>query len=173
MTWLKAHWKPLAAILALVLWTAWYTRPVGIYTVVPGIREADSMDFTLRELGENGADYPMKTLSQGDPEWNTALEAVEALRFRRPPWNPVLQFVPKHTITGRVTHEGDHHILFSMYKVGGGHMQMQFFIDEWMYFSSPLSSRNLTLWVKDSKQTGDALAEALRPLLDESESCFT
>ena len=90
-----------------------------------------------------------------------------------PPWNPVLQFVPKHTITGRVTHEGDHHILFSMYKVGGGHMQMQFFIDEWMYFSSPLSSRNLTLWVKDSKQTGDALAETLRPLLDESESCFT
>ena len=32
MNWIKAHWKPLAVILALLLWAAWYSRPVDIYT---------------------------------------------------------------------------------------------------------------------------------------------
>lgn len=165
MSWIKGHWKVLAVILALVLWAAWYSRPVDIYTVAPGINEPDFMDFTLSELGENHKDYPIKNSSPEDPEWETALEAVEALRFRRPPWNAVLQFIPERTTTGRSTHDGDHHIMFYLGRQRKGSVHVQFFIDEWMYHS-PYSSRNLTLWVKNSRETGDALAEVFRPLLE-------
>ena len=164
MTWIKAHRRALAAALALVLWAAWYSRPVNIYTLAPKMKEPDSIDISLRELGEQGRDYPIQWFSPEDPEWGAALEAIEALRFRRPPWNPLLQFVPKHSFSGRVTHGGDQHILFSLYKPGGGHIQVQFFIDEWTYHS-PYSSRNLTLWVADSRKTGEALAEVFQPLL--------
>lgn len=167
MNWLKTHWKALAVILALVLWAAWYSRPVDIYTVAPGINKPDFMDFTLSELGDNRKDYPTKNVSPEDPEWRPALEAIEALRFRRPPWNAFLQFIPKRTITGRVTHDGDLHIMFSIGQQRNGSVRIQFFIDEWMYYS-PYSTRNLTLWVEDSRQAGEALAEAFRPLLEAS-----
>lgn len=167
MSWIKAHWKALAVILALVLWAAWYTRPVDVYILAPKTREPDMMDFCLYELGDNRKDYPIKNVSPEDPEWEPALEAIEALRFRRPPWNAVLQFIPERTITGRATHDGDFHIMFYLGRQGKGSIQVQFFIDEWMYHS-PHCGRNLTLWVKDSKQTGDVLAEVLRPLLEEA-----
>lgn len=128
------------------------------------MKEPDSIDISLRELGEQGRDYPIQWFSPEDPEWDAALEAIEALRFRRPPWNILLQLIPERTITGRVTHDGDLHILFSLYKPGEGRVQVQFFIDEWTYHS-PYSSRNLTLWVADSRETGEALAEVFQPLL--------
>lgn len=167
MNWLKTHWKALALLTALVLWAAWYSRPVDIYTLAPKTREPDFMDFVLSDLGENHKDYPIKNSSPEDPEWETALEAVEALRFRRPPWNAVLQFIPERTTTGRSTHDGDHHIMFYLGRQRRGSLQVQFFIDEWMYHS-PYSNRNLTLWVTEPKETGDALAEILRPLLNET-----
>ena len=167
MNWLKTHWKALALILAMVLWAAWYSRPVDIYTLAPKTREPDFMNFVLSDLGENHKDYPIKNSSPEDPEWGPALEAVEALRFRRPPWNPILQFIPDHRATGRVTQDGDHHVMFFLGRRTKGYIQVQFFIDEWMYHS-PHSNRNLTLWVTNPKETGDALAEVLRPLLNEA-----
>ena len=164
MTWLKAHWKALAVTLALLLAVVWYSRPVDIYTLAPGMKEPDSRGISLQELEEQGTNYPIQWFSPEDPEWDAALEAIEALRFRRPPWNILLQLIPERTITGRVTHDGDLHILFSPYKHGEGHFQVQFFIDEWTYHS-PYSSRNLTLWVADSRETGEALAEIFQPLL--------
>ena len=166
MTWIKAHRRALAAALALVLWAAWYSRPVDIYTLAPGMKEPDSIDISLRELGEQGRDYPIQWFSPEDPEWDAALEAVEALRFRRPPWNAVLQFIPERAITGRATHDGDLHIMFYLGRQTKGSIQAQFFIDEWMYHS-PHSSRNLTLWVEDSRKAGETLAAAFRPLLED------
>ena len=132
---LKAHWKPLALLLALILWAAWYSRPVNIYGLAPKTREPDMMDFVLSDLGENHKDYPIKNITPEDPEWDAALEAVESLRFRRPPWNAVLQFIPERTTTGRVTHDGDLHIMFYLARQTKGSIQVQFFIDEWMYHS--------------------------------------
>ena len=161
----KAHWKVLAAALALVLWAAWYSRPVDVYTIAPRIKEPDFMDFVLYELGDNREDYPIKNISPEDPEWEAALKAVESLRFRRPPWNAVLQFVPEGSVHGRATHDGDLHIMFRLGRQRKGSLQVQFFIDEWMYHS-PYSNRYLTLWVTDSRETGEALAEAFQPLLE-------
>ena len=165
MNWIKSRWKPLAVLLTLILWAAWYSRPVDIYTVAPGTKEPDMMDFTLSDLGENHKVYPIKNITPEDPEWESALEAVEALRFRRPPWNPILQFIPDHRTTGRATQDGDHHVMFFLGRRTKGYLQVQFFIDEWMYHS-PHSNRNLTLWVSNSRETGDALAAAFRPLLE-------
>ncbi|WP_325199780.1 hypothetical protein [Oscillibacter sp.] len=166
MTRLKAHWKPLAVVLSLVLWAAWYSRPVDIYGLAPKTREPDMMDFVLSDLGENRKDYPIKNITPEDPEWDAALEAIESLRFRRPPWNAVLQFIPGGSTHGRVTHDGDLHIMFYLGRRTKGYIQVQFFIDEWMYHS-PHSNRNLTLWVEDSRQAGETLAAAFRPLLED------
>ena len=57
MTWLKAHWKALAVTLALLLAVVWYSRPVDIYTLAPGLKEPNTIDFTLRELGDGGAEF--------------------------------------------------------------------------------------------------------------------
>ena len=67
MNWIKSHWKPLAVILALLLWAAWYSRPVDIYTVAPGTKEPDMMDLNLSDLGENRKNYPIKNLTPGRP----------------------------------------------------------------------------------------------------------
>ena len=85
MSWIRSHWKPLALIAALLLAAAWYSRPVDIYTLAHKMKEPDSIDISLRELGEQGRDYPIQWFSPEDPEWDAALEAIEALRFRRPP----------------------------------------------------------------------------------------
>ena len=170
MNWIKSHWKPLAVILALLLWAAWYSRPVDIYTVAPGTKEPDMMDLNLFDLGENTKYYPIKNLTPEDPEWGPALEAVEALRFRRPPWNLLLQFIPEGAIHGRGVQDGDLHIMFSIGRPKEGSVQIQFFIDQWIY-NNPLpfsfANRNLTLWTEDSKETGEALAETFRPWLEE------
>lgn len=165
MNWIKTRWKFLTIILALFLWAAWYARPVDVYGLASGMEELDYMSLSLSELGENHKDYPFKDFSPEDPEWDTALEAIESLSFHRPPWNVVLQFVPKRRITGRVTHEGDQHLTLFLRKQGRGYIQIQFFIDEWMYYS-PHSNRNLTLWVEGSREAGEGLAESLRPLLE-------
>lgn len=169
---LKAHWRILAVVLALVLWAAWYARPVDIYKVAPGIKEPDAMDFVLYELGSSRKDYPIQNISPEDPEWRPALEAVEALRFRRPPWNLVLQFIPKRTTTGRATHDGDLNIIFHLHKQGKVSIHVQFFIDEWTYHS-PYATRNLTLWVTDARESGETLAKAFLPFLEESEETDT
>lgn len=167
---IKASRKPLAlllaVILALVLWAAWYSRPVDIYTLAPGMETPDYMDITLWELGENRKEYPDKNLTPEDPGWDAALEAAEALRFRRPPWNAVLQFIPERRATGRSVHDGDLHMMIYMGQQRANRVRMQFFIDEWMYYS-PYVSRNLTLWTTNPRQTANTFAEAVRPLLDE------
>lgn len=162
---LKAHWKALASALLLVLGCLWYSRPVDVYGLAPGIEEPDWISIYARELG-GGHDHHIRDFSPEDPEWSAVREGLETLRFHRPPWNLALQFLDEHTITGRATRRGDYHIMFQAGQQYAGDVQVQFFVDEWMY-SSPYSNRNLTLWVKDSRETGSALAQALLPLMTE------
>jgi len=157
---LKAHWKVLCAIPVLALGCLWYSRPVDIYGLAPGMREPDHIHLYIQELDPAAGRYS-RDLTPEDLEWDTVLEQVQALRFRRPPWNAPLQFLAQNNVYGRQTSPGDWHLMLTVSGPGGG-TQAQFFIDEWMY-SSPHSNRNLTLWVKDGRETGDALAEALRP----------
>jgi len=165
---LKAHWKSLAVVLVLVpvliLVCLWYSRPVDVYGLAPGMGAPDYIHLKLRKLSAS-AEPHSRDLTPEDPEWEAALERLEALRFRRPPWNALLQFLDRNSLSGRQADPGDWHLMLAVSGPGGG-AQVQFFIDGWMY-SSPHSSRNLTLWVKDGREAGNALAEALRPLVDD------
>lgn len=168
MSWLKQHGKSLSLALALLLALAWYSRPVDVYGLIPGVTQADVLSLYSRLLGpEHHSDGPsaIRELYPEDPEWDAALTALEALRFRRPPWNLLLQFLPQNGIRARVTQDGDQHVLFLLGQEDGNYVQVQFFIDSWSC-SSPNSSRSLPLWVPDSRETGEALAEVLRPLME-------
>lgn len=164
---MKKHWRAalIFVIAALPVWGLWYARPVDIYGVAPEVRDPAWISIDIRDLNDDaGQERPSSSrhLTPEDPAWEAVLSEIESLRFRRPPWNPVLQFVPQNTVTGRITHDGDRNILFSVGGRRGGSIRVQFFIDEWSY-NSPHSNRSLTLWVEDSRRTGDALAEALEP----------
>lgn len=167
---LKARWKLLTAILVLALGCLWYSRPVNIYGLAPEMREPDYIHLYLQELSAS-AELHSRDLTPEDPEWEAVLERLEALRFRRPPWNALLQFLDRNFVYGRQADPGDWHLMLAVSGPGGG-AQIQFFIDEWMY-SSPHSNRNLTLWAKDGREAGNALAEALRPLVNDQPNRFT
>ncbi|WP_297871477.1 hypothetical protein [uncultured Oscillibacter sp.] len=167
MSWLKSHWKPLAVVLALALGSAWYARPVDVYGLSPEVKDIGHISLYVRVLGTGGQDFPIMELTRSDPEWDTVKEAAEALRFRRPPWNLLLQFLDQKVVTGRRTEDGDFHVMLTLADQNHGYVQIQFFVDKWTC-SSPHSTRSLALWVKDARETGSALAETLLPLMKES-----
>lgn len=84
MTWLKAHWKALAVTLALLLAVVWYSRPVDIYTLAPGLKEPNTIDFTLRELGTAARNTPSKAsyrrTRNGTPLWKPWRPCGSAVR---------------------------------------------------------------------------------------------
>ncbi len=172
MKWLKAHWKAPAVVLILLLaWGSWYARPVDLYGLTGLTPSAvNTISFSLRQFDScvpGGTIDVYGSCTPESPEWDAVREAVETLRFRRPPWNLLLQFFDSNFLTGRQTKDGDYHIMLTPIAQGGGYVNLQFFLDEWTY-SSPWSNRNLTLWVEDSRETGNALAEALWSLLEKS-----
>jgi len=127
--------------------------------------EADYIHLFIQEL-DPAAEHRSRDFTPEDPDWETVLEQLQSLRFRRPPWNALLQFLDRNNIYGRQANPGDWHLMFSISGPGGSSAQVQFFIDEWVY-GSPHSNRNLTLWMRDGREIGNALAEALRPLVND------
>lgn len=171
MKWLKAHWKAPAVVLILLLaWGRWYARPVDLYGLTgltAGAVNTVSLSLYQFDSRVPGGKIDLHgSCTPESPEWNAIREEVESLRFRRPPWNLLLQFLDSSFVTGRQTGDGDYHINLTLTERGGGYVNLQFFLDEWTY-SSPLSNRNLPLWAENSRETGNALAEALWPLLEE------
>ena len=142
MTWLKAHRKALAAVLALILWTAWYTRPVDVYGLGIGELEAVNVRISLNEpgVGEQGA--RSIGLRPGDPLWQTVLDELEALRFRRET------------------------LVFYLWDTGGETLMLQMNAGKPRY-TSPYTRQNLPASLSGGEETAQALAERLRPLLEE------
>lgn len=163
MTWLKAHRKALAAVLALILWTAWYTRPVDVYGLGIGELEAVNVRISLNEpgVGEQGA--RSIGLRPGDPLWQTVLDELEALRFRRPPWNLVRQFQDGVIPTEAAPRET---LVFYLWDTGGETLMLQMNAGKPRY-TSPYTRQNLPASLSGGEETAQALAERLRPLLEE------
>lgn len=170
MTWLKAHWKALTAVLALALGIIWYTRPLDIYGLSGmTLKGPDEIIFLLYQndghVPGNVMEVYSGTGTPESPEWDAIREALAPLRFRRPPWNLLLQFLDEDEAVIADRRTGDGIRLTLLWSQDGGWAEVQFFSDEWRYATS-WSNRDLPLWVKDGKETGEALAEALRPLLE-------
>lgn len=97
MKWLKAHWKAPAVVLILLLaWGGWYTRPVSVYGLIPGVKRADSISLYSRPLGpyRSGGSSSIRDLRPEDPKWDAALRALEAPAFAVPPLEPAPLPIP-------------------------------------------------------------------------------
>lgn len=170
MNQIKRHWKALVVVSALALGIIWYTRPMDIYGLTGmTLKDPDEIAFLLYQYDGHVPGNVMEvysgTYTPESPEWDAMREVLRSLRFRRPPWNLLLQFLDEDetVITGRRTGDGIRLIL--LWNQDGGGAEIQFFSDEWRYGSS-WSNRDLPLWMKNGGETGDALAEALGPLVN-------
>ena len=163
MSWLKSHWKPLAVVLALVLWAAWYSRPVDVYGLGIGELEAVNVRISRNEPGVGEQEARSIGLRPGDPLWQTVLDELEALRFRRPPWNVVQQYLREDVIhTEPAAREA---LVFYLWDSGDRSLMLQLNGGKPCY-TSPYTSRNLPASLSGGEETAQALAERLRPLLE-------
>lgn len=163
MSRLKAHWKPLAVILALILWAAWYARPVDVYGLGIGELEAVNVRISRNEPGVGEREAQSIGLRPGDPLWQTVLEELEALRFRRPPWNAVQQYLREDVI--RTEPAAREALVFYLWDSGDRPLMLQMNAGNPCY-TSPYTSRNLPASLSGGEETAQALAERLRPLLE-------
>lgn len=163
MSRLKAHWKPLAVVLALILWAAWYSRPVDVYGLGIGELEAVNVRISRNEPGVGEQEARSIGLRPGDPLWQTVLEELEALRFRRPPWNAVQQYLREDVI--RTEPAAREALVFYLWDSGDRSLMLQMNAGKPRY-TSPYTSRNLPASLSGGEETAQALAERLRPLLE-------
>lgn len=162
MSWIKGHWKVLAVMLALVLWAAWYSRPVDIYGLGIGELEAVNVRISCNEPGVGEVEARSIGLRPSDPLWQTVLDDLEALRFRRPPWNLVRQFQGDDIRTEPAAREA---LVFYLWDSGDRNLMLQLNGGKPCY-TSPYTSRNLPASLSGGEETAQALAERLRPILE-------
>lgn len=163
MTWIKTHWKLLAAVLALVLWAVWYARPVDVYGLGIGELEAINVRISYNEPGVGEQEARSIGLRPGDPLWQTVLEELEALRFQRPPWNLVRQHLREDVI--RTEPAAREALVFYLWDSGDKNLILQLNGGKPRY-TSPYTKQNLPASLTGGEETAQALAGRLRPLLE-------
>ena len=162
MNWLKAHWKASAVVLILLLaWGLWYSRPVDIYALAPEVRDPDGITIDIEELTGVGEEprFCSNPFTPEDPEWETVLSKIEALRFRRSASSALLQFLDQRSTPLHSFQTGDYAAYIHIMRRDGTRLRLQFLADSWQY-SSPRSNRCLPLKMRDGAETGLALCQA-------------
>lgn len=162
MNWLKAHWKASAAVLTLLLaWGLRYSRPVDVYTLAPEVRNPEGITIDIEELTGVGEEPRLcsNPFTPEDPERETVLSEIEALRFRRPASSALLQFPDQRSTPLHGFQTGDHAAHIHVMRRDGSRLRLDFFVDRWQY-SSPRSNRCLPLKMRDGAETGLALCRA-------------
>lgn len=160
MNWLKEHWKIPAAVLALLLaWGLWYARPVDIYTLAPEVRSPEGITIDVEELTSVGQEPRLRSspFTPEDPEWETVLSEIEALRFRRPVSNALLQFLDRRSSPLYGFQTGDYAAQIRVMGRDGSRLWLEFCVDSWRYASPHSLNRHLPLKMEDGAETGLAL----------------
>lgn len=164
----KAHGKALVVLiplLVLALWAAWYARPVDVHTLGVGELEAINVRISYAEPGVGDRDDARSAgFTPGDPLWETVLEEVEALRFRRSPGNLIRQYQAGAIRTEAVT--TDAHVVFHLWDSGSETLMVQVGAGKPCY-TSPYTGENLPASLSGGEKAAQALAERLWPLLKE------
>ena len=84
---------PLLLAALLVIWGLWYARPIGVDTLYPEL-EPDLIYVTLIDFTGSGHEDQNLKLTAGTEEFDDLWSEIRELRFRRSPFNVVVQALP-------------------------------------------------------------------------------
>ncbi len=85
---------PLLLAVLLVIWGLWYARPVGVDTLYPEL-EPDIIYVTLIDFHRHTAMRSrISKFTAGTEEFDDLWSEIQELRFRRSPFNVVVQALP-------------------------------------------------------------------------------
>ena len=159
MKWRKAHWRPAAAVLILLLaWTLWYARPVDIYGLGMGELEAISAGV-IHNKPCQGVDLDWSTGAVADDsQWQTVLKEVEGLRFRRPPGIPFREYLQVGTVKTEPAVRTS--VLFYFVDQDGRSLMMEIGAGRSIY-TSPYTDSNLPIFLSGGEDAVQALTERL------------
>ena len=122
-----------AALLAVLLaaFSLWYTRPMSIYQLYPGLEVGQINAYT--DHVSDGVYTSRELDTTADTAEGQALLAhLESLRFRRSLFNPIRQLLPRR-ITGGIVEEGAYTYVIYLFDTNPGWLHLQFFVDEWSF----------------------------------------
>ena len=134
----------LIVLLAAVLVASglWYTRPLDIHALSGG-SDADYLRITVIRHASHTLDYEVEAryvrLDAGEEGYADCLARLEALRFRRPPTNPLLLAFPflENLNNGPKTIDVEGDYYYDLY-IGLADevdevwdLYLSFFVDEW------------------------------------------
>lgn len=160
---MKKHWKAglILVIAAALAWGIWYARPVDIYTLAPEVRGPEGITIDVEELTSVGEKPRLCShpFTPEDPEWETVLAEIEALRFRRPVSNSLLQFLDRRSSPFYGFQDGDYAAYIRVFGRGGSRLELHFTVDSWRYASSHSPNRYLPLKMQNGAETGLTLCQ--------------
>lgn len=165
MTWRKAHWKVLAVALALVLWAAWYSRPVDIYGLGAGELKIVDVWVEHNEPGQGTEIAWSASTKPGNSRWQSVLAELEALRFRRPPGNLFRELSSSSALRPSL----DWAAVLQLTDRAGRCMKLQIGAGKPCY-TSLYTGHYLSMSLPGGEEGAQSLAERLRFLLEKSES---
>ena len=84
---------PLLLAALLVIWGLWYARPVGVDTLYPEL-EPDIIEVYLSDFNTYRHEDRRLKLTAGTEEFDDLWSEIRELRFRRSPFNVVVQALP-------------------------------------------------------------------------------
>lgn len=165
---LKAHWRILAVVLALVLWAAWYSRPVDVYG--QGIGDLEIVDVWVEhnEAGQGTEIAWCASTKPGDSRWQSVLAELEGLRFRRPPGNLFREL----SSSSAIRLSPDWAVVLQLTDRAGQCMKLQIGAGKPCY-TSLHTGCYLPMSFPGGEEAAQSLAERLRFLLEESERTDT
>ena len=84
---------PLLLAALLVIWGLWYARPIGVDTLYPEL-EPDIIEVYLSDFTTYRHEDRRLNLTAGTEEFDDLWSEIQELRFRRSPFNVVVQALP-------------------------------------------------------------------------------
>ena len=84
---------PLLLAALLVIWGLWYARPIGVETLYPEL-EPDIIEVYLSDFTTYRHEDRRLKLTAGTEEFDDLWSEIRELRFRRSPFNVVVQALP-------------------------------------------------------------------------------
>ena len=159
---------PLLLAALLVIWGLWYARPVGVDTLFPDL-EPETISMHLSDFTGSGQEVRKAVFNAGTEEFDQLWAEIQDFRFRRSPFNVVVQALPflEGIVGSHVKYpEADDidHLIIGFAQDNGTDTwrseDLQFWTNTWSYrdFDHGVT---LPLMMKNGHEIGQKMAHAL------------